>query len=478
MKINLLTKYIFIYIAITLIGFISVATISYNIDYHKIYQKLEGQIYHQATSIANEYAPDYFSNEHLKIIQTELKTVSTLNQSRIMFIDSMGNVFLDTATERLLDTTENYNSLYNIPEFDYSDLGSSHSMVGNFYSLFQESTLSVFAPITNSFTTKGYVIIHIPESVIIDQVYIAHDTNYITLMIVMILSLSFIVLFMFQIHKPLKDIITATKEYGKGNLAYHIVPRHSDEIGHLANSLNYMASELNETDKFQQKFLSNISHDFRSPLTSIKGYLEAIEDGTIPPEMVNKYINIVLFETDRLTKLTSNILTLNEMDPKTVRLDITIFDINSIIRHIIETFEGKCKERNIKFSLIFASEKEYVKADSGKIQQVIYNLVDNAIKFSPDNSHIDITLREKGEKVYISVKDYGVGIPKESLGKIFDRFYKSDSSRGRDKKGSGLGLSITKEIIQAHNETIDVVSTPNVGTEFIFTLTHAHTSFT
>lgn len=477
-KLNLLAKYILLYIGIAFIGFISISTVIYNIDYQKVYQKWSDDMYHQANSIASEFAPDYFSNGHIKVIQTELKTVALLNQSRIMFINSNGNVFLDTGSEKSLESTQEETFLYNIPDFDYSSLGNTHSSVGDFYGLFDEPTLSVYAPITNLFTTKGYVVVHVPESVIRNQVYITHNTNYITLMVIMILSLSFIFLFMLQIHNPLTDIIKAIKEYGKGNLSYHIEPRYNDEIGHLANSLNYMASKLNETDKFQQKFLSNISHDFRSPLTSIKGYLEAIEDGTIPPEMINKYINIVLFETDRLTKLTSNILTLNEMDPKTVRLDITIFDINSIIRHIIETFEGKCKERNIMFSLVFANEKEYVKADSGKIQQVIYNLVDNAIKFSHDNSHIDISLREKGEKIYISIKDYGVGIPKENIGKIFDRFYKSDSSRGRDKKGSGLGLSITKEIIQAHNETIDVVSTVNVGTEFIFTLTHAHTSFT
>lgn len=477
-KLSLLAKYVVLYIAITLLGFISIATVSYNINYQKVYQKWSDDIYHQATSIAAEFAPDYFSNGHIKIIQLELRTVSKLNQTRIMFIDSNGNVFLDTASEKTFDNDEELSFLYSIPEFDYSSLGSSHSSVGDFYGVFDESMLSVYAPITNAFTTKGYVVIHIPESVIAEDVFTTHDTNYITLMTIMILCLAFIILFIVQIHRPLTDIIKATKEYGKGNLSYHIEPHSSDEIGNLAHSLNYMASELNENDKFQQKFLSNISHDFRSPLTSIKGYLEAIEDGTIPPEMINKYINIVLTETDRLTKLTSNILTLNEMDPKTIRLDITIFDINSIIRHIIETFEGKCKERGIKFSLVFSNEKEYVKADTGKIQQVIYNLVDNAIKFSHDNSNIDISLREKGEKVYVSIKDYGIGIPKESIGKIFDRFYKSDSSRGRDKKGSGLGLSITKEIIQAHNETIDVVSTPNVGTEFIFTLTKAHTTFT
>ena len=128
------------------------------------------------------------------------------------------------------------------------------------------------------------------------------------------------------------------------------------------------------------------------------------------------------------------------------------------------------KKKGIKFSLTFSGTALNVKADKGKIQQVIYNLVDNAIKFSHDNSFIYVTVKEKGDKAQISIKDTGSGIAKKDIDKIWDRFYKSDASRGRDKKGSGLGLSITKEIIQAHEEHIDVISTPDVGTEFIFTL--------
>ena len=142
----------------------------------------------------------------------------------------------------------------------------------------------------------------------------------------------------------------------------------------------------------------------------------------------------MLFETDRLTKLTSNILTLNELDPKSVRLDISSFDINALIKHTIETFEGTCKKKKIQFQLTFSAEKELVSADKVKIGQVIYNLVDNSIKFSSENSNIFISVKEKGEK------------------------------------GSGLGLSIVKETLLAHNENIDVISTVGVGTEFIFSL--------
>lgn len=464
-----LSKHIFIYIAICVISFILVSTICYKADYKHIYNYYSDRLYLQANEIANEYALDYLAESKLRRIELEMKSLSTFNDTRIMFITPSGDVILDTNNSST-DKSNEDRILFSINDFDYGDLEGKHDILWDFYGLFSEPALSVFSPISNSFEIKGYVVINIPESAIVERVYDTFNTNYLTLAIVLILSSAFLVLYFFQVHRPIKEITRATNEYSKGNLSYHVKPMHNDEIGRLGMSLDYMASQLNESDKFQQKFLSNISHDFRSPLTSIKGYLEAIQDGTIPPEMLDKYIGIMLFETERLTKLTSNILTLNELDPKSVRLDISTFDLNSIIRHTVETFEGTCKKKGIKFNITYANSVQNVKADKGRIQQVIYNLIDNAIKFSKENSYIYITVKEKGEKAQISIKDTGCGIAKEDIDKIWDRFYKSDSSRGRDKKGSGLGLSITKEVIQAHGENIDVVSTVGVGTEFIFTL--------
>mgnify|MGYP001036522034 FL=1 len=464
-----LSKHIFIYIAICVISFILVSTICYKADYKHIYNYYSDRLYLQANEIANEYALDYLAESKLRRIELEMKSLSTFNDTRIMFITPSGDVILDTNNSST-DKSNEDRILFSINDFDYGDLKGKHDILWDFYGLFSEPELSVFSPISNSFEIKGYVVINIPASAIVERAYDTFNTNYLTLAIVLILSSAFLVLYFFQVHRPIKEITRATNEYSKGNLSYHVKPMHNDEIGRLGMSLDYMASQLNESDKFQQKFLSNISHDFRSPLTSIKGYLEAIQDGTIPPEMLDKYIGIMLFETERLTKLTSNILTLNELDPKSVRLDISTFDLNSIIRHTVETFEGTCKKKGIKFNITYANSVQNVKADKGRIQQVIYNLIDNAIKFSKENSYIYITVKEKGEKAQISIKDTGCGIAKEDIDKIWDRFYKSDSSRGRDKKGSGLGLSITKEVIQAHGENIDVVSTVGVGTEFIFTL--------
>ena len=269
--------------------------------------------------------------------------------------------------------------------------------------------------------------------------------------------------------EPLMDMNRAAKEIAGGNFEKRVEITSKDEMGQLAESFNHMAESLENIEKSRRAFIANVSHDFRSPLTSIKGYLEAILDGTIPAEMYEKYLSRVISETERLHKLTESMLTLNSLDAKGY-LSRTNFDINRVIKDTAASFEGTCESKNVSFDLTFSDDIQMVFADLGKIQQVMYNLIDNAIKFSHHDSTIYIQASGRYEKIFVSVKDTGIGIPKDSLKKIWERFYKTDLSRGKDKKGTGLGLSIVKEIIQAHGENIDVVSTEGVGTEFIFSL--------
>ncbi len=205
-------------------------------------------------------------------------------------------------------------------------------------------------------------------------------------------------------------------------------------------------------------------------MTSIKGYVEAMLDGTIPLEAQEKYLNIVLSETERLNKLTGSLLTLNSFDANGTMLELTDFDFLIIAKNTIASFEGQCNAKNIKIRLNHENSAYMVHADQMKIQQVIYNLIDNAIKFSRNDSEIIINVYNKNGKVFVAVKDFGVGISSENQLKIWERFYKVDDSRGKDKKGTGLGLAIVKEIITAHNENINVISTEGVGTQFVFSL--------
>ena len=293
---------------------------------------------------------------------------------------------------------------------------------------------------------------------------------YITFIVIFLLSFIILLAFHFLVYRPLHKITEAATQYASGNLEYEIPVTTEDEMGYLSASLNYMSSQLRDMEDYQKKFVANVSHDFRSPLTSIKGYVEAMTDGTIPPELHEKYLKIILFETERLTDLTQDLLTLNEFDTNHLLLNREVFDIHEMIKHVAASFEGVCTQKKISIELVFATKHLNVNADKRKIQQVLYNLLDNAIKFSHPDSAIRIETNEKHGKVFVSVKDSGIGIPKDSLRLIFDRFYKTDLSRGKDKKGTGLGLSITKEIIQAHNENINVISTEGVGSEFIFSL--------
>lgn len=465
MKNTLYIKFVFAYLIFGLLSFFTIATLISHLTLNRLIDQKVDIMYREANLISSRYASSFFGDlTAVENVHSHLEVIDTYISSQIWIVNPHGKVLIHSRETAALD-----NPII-IENFDPISAGGKYYQIGDFYNMFSEKMLTVSAPITSNFKIRGYVIIHSPMS----SLYNARDEllniSYISLAIMFFLSLIILVAFTFIVYIPLKKITTAADEYASGNLKYELPVNKDDEIGYLAASLNYMSSELSKIEGYQKKFIANISHDFRSPLTSIKGYLEAILDGTIPSEMQEKYLNIVLFETERLNKLTSSLLTLNTFDTKGNFLDIADFDINRVIKNTAASFEGTCKTKKIRIELILTGKTQYVSADMGKIQQVLYNLIDNAIKFSHNNSIIYVETTERSEKILISVKDTGIGIPKDSLKKIWERFYKSDLSRGKDKKGTGLGLSITREIIQSHSENINVISTEGVGTEFIFTL--------
>jgi signal transduction histidine kinase len=237
-------------------------------------------------------------------------------------------------------------------------------------------------------------------------------------------------------------------------------------MGYLAATVNYMSDTIAGAEDDQKKFIANVSHDFRSPLTSIRGYLEAMIDGTIPPEMHEKYLNVVLNETERLTKLTNGLLTLNNLNTKGMRLEWSDFDINKVIRDTAASFEGTCWQMSMAIELNLVGDELLVHADLGRIQQVLYNLTDNAIKYSPDGGRIFVSLAKEGDRLAWRVRDNGVGIPKEDQEHIFERFYRVDKARSRETGGTGLGLSIVKQMVSMHGGEITVRSEPGRGSEF------------
>lgn len=461
---SLYTKLLLGYLLFGFLGFITIATFSSNMTYRHLVTQESEALYDEATMIAENCSEVYKGKKlDLAAAYPQLEAVATYLDSEIWILDDDGTITADSSRKQAGTIIEN---------FDPTAKGNRIYTIGRYYNLFDHDVMSVSAPITGNMITHGYVVIHMPMSLILAEQYDVLNIVYITSVILFLLSLIILVVFTKVVYLPLKKITAGANEYAAGNLAYDIPVTSHDEMGYLAGTLNYMSNELNEMEEYQRKFIANISHDFRSPLTSIKGYLEAILDGTIPEELYQKYLNIVISETDRLNKLTQELLTLNSLDSKGY-LSRSNFDINRIIKDTAASFEGTCTARGITFDLTFSNNVQMVYADLGKIQQVLYNLIDNAIKFSRDDSVIYLQTSVRFEKIFISVKDTGIGIPKDSQKKIWERFYKTDLSRGKDKKGTGLGLSIVKEIIQAHGENIDVISTEGVGTEFIFSLPKA-----
>jgi len=465
MRKTLYLKLILAYIIFGLFGFVVVATFVSNMTMDHLKKEQADSLYREATLIANTYAVDLYRNEvSLEAVKTQLDALDTYLDATLWIINPSGRMILDSSSPVNVETE------VVIENFDSTVTSGSNYVVGDFFHTFDETMLSVFAPITADYKVKGYVVIHKPISSIQTAANSLLTISYLMLVILFLLSLIILIFFTEIVYIPLRKITEATEQYASGNMHYEFTVESEDEMGYLAASLSYMASEIARSEDDQKKFIANVSHDFRSPLTSIKGYLEAMIDGTIPPEMHEKYLSIVLNVTERLTKLTNSLLTLNNLNTKGIMLNKSDFDINGVIRNVAASFEGTCRERTIAIELVLTGDQMYVFADIDKIQQVLYNLLDNAIKFSHHDSIIKMETTEKYNKIFISVKDSGIGIPKDDLKLIWDRFYKSDSSRGKDKKGTGLGLSITKEIIRSHGENINVISTEGVGTEFIFSL--------
>ncbi len=465
MRKTLYLKFILAYLIFGFFGFVAVATFVSSMTIEHLKREKADSLYREATLIANTYASDLYNNQaSLDAVKTQLDLMDTYLSASIWIINPSGRIILNSSAPVDID-----NPIV-VEHFDPTITAGSYYMVGNFFESFSEETLSVFAPITSRFKVNGYVVIHTPMKEIRQSADNLLNISYILLFIMLLLSMIILFFFTEMVYIPLRKITYATEQYASGNLHYEFQIDSEDEMGYLAASLSFMASEIAKSEDNQKKFVANVSHDFRSPLTSIKGYLEAMLDGTIPPEMHEKYLHIVLNETTRLTKLTNGLLQLNNLNTKGMLLERTDFDVNQMIRNTAATFEGICTSKMIGIELVLTGETLTVRADHDKIQQVLYNLLDNAIKFSHNDSVIKIETTEKSNKVLVSVKDNGIGIPKDSLKLIWDRFYKTDLSRGKDKKGTGLGLSIVKEILHSHGENINVVSTEGVGTEFIFTL--------
>ncbi len=269
---------------------------------------------------------------------------------------------------------------------------------------------------------------------------------------------------------PLREMSAAAVAFGKGDFTRRVPVRGRDEISELAVAFNNMATSLAESENINRSFVANVSHELKTPMTTISGFINGILDGTIPPERQGHYLRIVSSEVKRLSRLVQSMLNLSRIDSGKMVLRKSDFDLQQIVFDTMLSFEGLITNRNISVEGMEDCRSVRVNGDIDLLHQVVYNLVENAVKFTNDNGTITVSLRERNGLAQVIIRNTGAGIAQEELPLVFERFYKTDKSRSNDKNGMGLGLYIVRTIIQLHGGEIEVRSRENEYCEFEFNI--------
>lgn len=290
-------------------------------------------------------------------------------------------------------------------------------------------------------------------------------------------AITFILVYLvsYRLTKPLRQMSAAAKQYATGDFSTRISIRRSklfgsDEIDELIQAFNTMAQALASLEMSRRNFVANVSHELKTPMTTIGGFIDGILDGTIGEEKEKQYLKIVSDEVKRLSRLVTGMLNMSKIEAGELDLKPQRFDISEMIFRTLLGFEQIIDGKHIEIRGLDRMESNPVTADKDMINQVVYNLIDNAVKFTPDGGYIDVSSKSDSEKIIVKIRNSGKGIPSEEVDKIFERFYKVDKSRSYDVKGAGMGLYIVKTIIELHGGHITARSELGEYTEFIFQL--------
>lgn len=388
-----------------------------------------------------------------------------LNDSEILVLDERNMVFL-VSREELSDwifrefPQDNLDQLSSGKVQEISRLAGPDGMTEYFVYV---------APMMEDGTYHGSVVIMTPEAAIRDQVSGVFFIIWISSLLALIASIFMIYYFAQQILiRPLYELNGVADKMSKGDFSQRALVTSDDEIGNLANSFNLMAESIEHTDQNRRDFISNISHELRSPITSIRGFIAGILDGIIPKDKENYYLNVVYEEINRLTRLINDLLDLSAMESGRFSMNITEVDLNEVIRISIVKFETKINEKKLKVDISLDADRQTVAADRDRLIQVVTNLLDNAVKHSPAEGHVDVSTRVRGKKVTVSIYNDGMPISESDIKNIWSRFYKADRSRTQ-KESTGLGLPIVRNIISQLGENV-WVENRETGVVFQFTL--------
>lgn len=382
-------------------------------------------------------------------------------------------------TGRMEDLGSSHYRLLNPQQYTLASGSAGDYLKGDFFGLFKGSGiewLTVRIPFAfekippYDMTLKGVVLLHAK----MPEIQAARNTTIKLFALSsgagILVSLLLGFFFSRQLSNPLKQMSQAAKRIASGQFSERLAVRSQDEFGQLAGSFNGMVDSLSRLEEIRRDFVSNVSHELRTPLTSIKGFVEGILDGTIPTDRQENYLRIVRDEANRMNRMVSDLLDLTKMEAGGVNLVPVVFDVCELVRICVISQQQVLIDKNLEFEAEFQHERMFIRADRDAVQRVLLNLMQNAIKFTPDAGTIRVAIRTVRDKTEISISDTGIGISAQELPFVFDRFYKTDKSRSSDRSGVGIGLAIVRSIMLAHHEEISVMSTLNKGTTFTFTM--------
>ena len=470
---SLFSRLVSVYIIILVIMLV-VLFVTFTQSFQSYFVKYTQDIMiNQAKNIADEYhkAGAYSTSKEaaLNEIMDRIQIMNSYMTATSWVIDRGGNGYI--VTEHAISLIDEDIADQKIVQ-EVLD-GRVIGFENGFNDSFSTPVLTIGYPITMNNVTQYALFIHTPMPYILQTV--DEVRNLILNVVGFIGSIVFIWIYTIskQMTRPLKEMNSVAKTIASGQFDKRIIVKGNDEIAELGLSLNHMAGELDRIEENRRSFIANISHDLRSPLTSIQGFITAILDGTIDTAHQEKYLKIVLSEAQRLILMTNTILDLNQMQDSTKPIEKVNFNIIQMIDKAVLSLESRAKEKNVSISKELDFQHTLVMGEIDSINRVIQNLLDNAFKFVNEGGHIIIRTTFKQNKVWISILNDGPPIPEEQQKLIWERFYKGDSSRGQDKNGVGLGLVIVKEIIKKHEEMIGVRSMQGEYVEFYFSLTQA-----
>lgn len=467
MKNSLYSKLVLTFFTVMFISFIflAVALSAWFRDYY--YNEKKQAMLSQAPVFIDLYEKLSYGNIEPKQFLLYLSSLDTYLNSRIWMINQYRIVYgvSNSQEDGELLSTQISNS-----DVDMALKGKIVAKEGMFIERFKEPMYTVIFPLVINNQIAGAAIMSTPMTGIESALYRIYSFIWLAALIAIAVS-TFIIYYFSQsiLIKPLYEINKTAREISGGEFEKRVNITSRDEIGQLAESFNYMADTLQNLENMRRDFIANISHELRSPITSIRGFIQGILDGTIPQDKHRYYLSIALDESKRLTRLISDVLDLSRLESGEFSMKTEPFDINELIRIIIIKFENQIEAKKLNVDVILAGESLFVIGDRDRIGQVITNLLDNAIKFTGEGGKISAGTKIDGKKVVVSIGDTGTGIPEDELKLIWDRFHMVDKSRTK-KRGTGLGLSIVRQIINQHNEKIWVESKEGEGSTFCFTL--------